>query len=145
MAARQQRNKRVDPRVLIGLVLLAFGLLQVLAILGARPEQLAAEHFLSLVGILLSGYFIQFGLGFLWTLVLPAIVIQTGWAMLRSRPVLVRVPRFGRQLLFVLAAAFTHALVRVFLLGGGAGADPGGGWHVGVLGGQDGRLAGGRC
>ncbi len=113
MATRQQRRPGVDARVLVGLVLLALGLLQILSMLSARLEQGSYEHALSIVGYYLSHPFINFGLGFFWTLVLPAIILQTGWAMLRSLPVSQRVPRFSRQLLFACAGALTHALVRV--------------------------------
>jgi len=118
--------------VLLGIVLFALGLFMLLALLFAREvqQQDPASHPLSVLGYSLSHPLINFGLGRWWTLVLPLLLLQVSWRLLRERSLREAWPRWWRQALFALAGSLSHALllVETFRTGSAAGA-----WEAGSL------------
>ncbi len=133
-ASRRQQSRPV--RQALGIALLALGLLCLLAILFADPaDELhlpAAEvrNPLSLVGVVLSWHLITFGLGRVFSLVFPLIVIQAGWSLLRSRGIDGAWRGWLRQLLLAAAGALTLTL---FLAEGPVQGSLGGAWWAGAL------------
>ena len=83
---------------------------------------------LSSVGMYFSYYLVNFGLGRIFSLVFPLLLIQAGWLMMREESFWERWPRWLGQVGLALAGAFTLSL---FLARGLHEGATSGGWWVG--------------
>jgi DNA segregation ATPase FtsK/SpoIIIE, S-DNA-T family len=134
MASRKikKSNSGNKNSVLFGIALAAFGLLLLVAILLANQNQTGGnQHLLSLVGYELSHSVINFGLGKLWSLIFPLILLQIAWKMLMETSIGRYTGFWFRQLLLAFAAALSHAAL--ILISDNRTVSDGGAWLVGTV------------
>ena len=122
------------PMQVLGIPLLFLGVLVFLSVLLAHSQddpmlpRSELRNPMSSVGMYFSYYLVNFGLGRIFSLVFPLLLIQAGWLMMREESFWERWPRWLGQVGLALAGAFTLSL---FLARGLHEGATSGGWWVG--------------
>lgn len=129
MTARLRGQSPVGKRVLAGLILLCLSLLLLISILFAREGQEAGEHVLSHFGYHSSYFLINFGLGHLWSVVLPILLGIYAWTLVQEGRT-GHLWLFGAKLL-LLATAGSLTQGSIARVSGLHSAEAGGGWISG--------------
>ena len=127
---QRPRQAPVRKRVLAGVGLLGLSLFLLVSLIAAREGMEAREHLLSHLGYWSSYALINFGLGRLWSLALPAMLAMAAWTLVTESAPGAMLKRCARLFLLALAGALTQgAIAQVNSL---HSVEAGGGWISGV-------------